>query len=123
MALAQELTAFVRTAVRLPEERLKRIDREWERLQPHRAVITELVQASPELRDQARDLREYVLAEARRSADERAEERLIPEDIADAVLPAARALLLRRTLKSSSDPKRAQAFVALTQPFADILPD
>ena len=122
MALSQEITAFVQTAVRLSEERLRRVDRAWERLQPHRAVVAEVVQGNPELRDQVRALREYVMAEARRSAAERENERRIPEDIAEAVLPTARALLLRKVLESSRDRRGAEAFAALTAPFADILP-
>jgi len=122
MALSQEITAFVQAAVRLPEERLRRVDRAWDRLQPHRAVVAELVQGNLELRDQVRALREYVMAEARRAAAERESERLIPEDIAEAVLPTARALLLRKVLENSSDHRRAQAFAALTAPFADMLP-
>jgi hypothetical protein len=73
-------------------------------------------------RDQVTALREYVMAEAGRSAAERENERLIPEDIAEAVLPTARALLLRKVLESSSDQRRARAFAALTAPYADILP-
>lgn len=122
MTLSQELTAFVQTAVRLSEERLRRVDRTWERLHAHRAVVAELVQGDQELHDQVRALREYVMAEARRSAAERENERLIPEDIAEAVLPTARALLLRKVLENSSDERRAQAFAALTSPYADILP-
>jgi len=68
MALSQEITAFVQTAVRLPEERLRRVDRAWERLQPHSAVVAELVRGNLGLLDQARELREYVTAEARRAA-------------------------------------------------------
>ena len=122
MALSQEITAFVQTAVRLPEERLRRVDRAWERLQPHSAVVAELVRGNLGLLDQARELREYVMAEARRSAAERVNEQLIPEDIAEAVLPTARALLLQRVLENSGDQRRAQAFAALSPPFADILP-
>jgi hypothetical protein len=121
MALLQEVTSFVQTAVRLPEERLRRVDRAWERLQPHSAVVAEVVRGTPALLEQARELREYVIAEARRSAAEREQERLIPEDIAEAVLPTARALLLRKMLENSSDQRRAQAFAALTAPYADIL--
>jgi hypothetical protein len=121
MALLQEVTAFVQTAVRLPEERLRRVDRAWERLQPHSAVVAELVRGNPTLLEQARELREFVIAEARRSAAEREKERLIPEDIAEAVLPTARALLLRKVLENSGDQRRAQAFAALTAPYADIL--
>jgi hypothetical protein len=121
MALLPEVTAFVQAAVRLPEERLRRVDRAWERLQPHSAVVAELVRSNPTLLEQARELREFVIAEARRSAAEREQERLILEDIAEAVLPTARALLLRKMLENSSDQRRAQAFAALTAPYADIL--
>jgi hypothetical protein len=121
MALFQEVTSYVQAAVRLPEERLRRIDRAWERLQPHSAVVAEMVRGNPGLLEQARELREYVMAEARRSAAEREKERLIPEDIAEAVLPTARALLLRTVLENSGDQRRAQAFAALTAPYADIL--
>ena len=122
MAISPELTTFVQTAVRLSEERLRRVDRAWERLQPHRAVVTELVQGDQGLSDQAKALREYVMAEARRSVAEGEDVNLIPEDIAEAVLPTARALLLRRMLENSRDPRRAAAFTALTAPYADILP-
>jgi hypothetical protein len=121
MALSQEVTAFVQAAVRLPEERLRRVDRAWDQLQPHSAVVAELVRFNLGFLDQARELREYVMAEARRSAAERENEQLIPEDIAEAVLPTARALLFRKVLENSSDERRAQAFAALTAPYADIL--
>jgi hypothetical protein len=121
MGLSQEVTAFVQAAVRLPEERLRRIDRAWERLQPHSAVVAELVRGNLALLEQARELREYVMAEARRSAAEREKERLIPEDIAEAVLPTARALLVRNVLENSSDQRQPRAFTALTAPYADIL--
>jgi hypothetical protein len=115
--------AFVRAAASLPEDRLRRIDREWDRLQPHRAVLVELFLGAPEeLVNEARELREYVTAEARRAAAERPAERLIPEDIAEAILPAARALLLRRLLANATDKRGPQAFASLTAPFADILP-
>lgn len=122
MTIPPELRAFVQTAVRLPEDRLTSVDREWDRLQPHRAVITELIQTGPEeLRDQARSLRDYVMAEARRAAAERTGERMIPEDIAEAILPTARALLLRSALETSDDPRKVRAFTALTQLYGDII--
>jgi hypothetical protein len=123
MPLSQEVTGFIQAAVRLPEERLRRIDRDWERLQPHRAVLVELVQGDPELREHVRAVREYVVAEARRAAAERPEEQLIPEDIAEAVHPAARALSLKRLLMNAGDKRRIRAFAELTEPFADILPN
>ena len=122
MALSPELLTFVRSAVRLPSEVLKKIDREWDRLYPHRVVLTEVVQSNDQVRRDASELREYVLAEARRAAAEHPGEQLIPEDTAEAVLPTARALLLRGILENSPDPRRVQAFAALTEPFRDIVP-
>jgi hypothetical protein len=122
MALSPDLLTFIQSAVRLPSEVLKRIDRDWDRLYPHRLVLTELVQGSDELRRDASELREYVLAEARRAAAEHPGEQLIPEDTAEAVVPAARALLMRGILENSADPLRAHAFAALTEPFRGILP-
>jgi hypothetical protein len=122
MPLSPDLVAFVQSALRLPEERLKRIDRAWDQLQPHRAVLAELVQSSERVRQDVAALRDLVLTEARRVAGERPAERLIPEDLFEAVFPAARAVLLRNLLENSSDPRRAQAFTALTAPLRDILP-
>jgi hypothetical protein len=121
MGFAPELIAFIQTAVRLPEDRLRRIDREWERLAAERAVVSELVKASQEVREEVTALRDFVIAEARRAAEESAEEKLIPEDIAEAVFPAARALLLRKALLDESTPERGRAFDALMAPFADFL--
>lgn len=121
MGFAPEIIAFVQTAVRLPQDRLRRIDREWERLVAERAVVSQLVRDSQEVRDEVTALRDFVIAEARRAADERAEEKSIPEDIAEAVFPAARALLLRKLLLDESRPERGRAFDALTAPFTDFL--
>jgi hypothetical protein len=122
MALPPELVTFVQAAVRLPYDRLKAIDRAWDQLYPHRVVLAELVQGSEQLRHQIGELRAYVAAEARRVAAEREEELLIPEDIAEAVFPAARAVLMRKMLENSTDQRRAQAFAELTRPFADLIP-
>jgi hypothetical protein len=122
MPLSPDLVAFVQSALRLPEERLKRVDRAWDQLQPHRGVLAELVQSNERVRQDVAALRELALNEARRVATERPEERLIPEDLFEAVFPAARAVLLRNLLENSSDARKAQAFTVLTAPFRDILP-
>jgi hypothetical protein len=84
--------------------------------------VSELVKDRQDVREEVTALRDYVIAEARRAAEERAEDQLIPEDIAEAVFPAARALLLRKALlDASASPERGRAFDALTAPFADIL--
>jgi hypothetical protein len=46
---------------------------------------------------------------------------LIPEDLAEAILPAARALLLRSELEKSDDPRKVRAYSALTLPYEDII--
>jgi hypothetical protein len=113
MALAPDVKAFVQRAVRLSEDRLTRVDREWDRLRPHRTIVTEVIQAGPgELTEQARELRDFVIAEARKAAVEHPEERLIPENLAEAILPAARALLAQTLLQNSGDLRKIQAFTA-----------
>jgi hypothetical protein len=123
MAISPDVLAFVKAAVRLPEDRLKQVDRAWDQLYPHRAVLAQLVQSSSdEVRRDVAGLREFTLAEARRAAAERPGEQLVPEDLFEAVFPAARAVLLRGVLERSSDERQVQAFAALTAPFTDILP-
>jgi hypothetical protein len=122
MPLQRELAAFVQAAVRLPPDRLRRVERQWDGLQQQRALVAEVVQSSESVRKEVMALREYVLAEARRAAADLPDDQQIPEDIVEAVFPAARALLLRKTLENSSDPRRAEAYRDLTRPFADIVP-
>jgi hypothetical protein len=122
MGFPPELIAFIQTAVRLPQDRLRRIDRGWERLGAERVIVSELVKESQAVREEVAALRDFVIAEARRVAEERAQDQLIPEDMAEAVFPAARALLLRKVLvDAAASPERGRAFDALTAPFADIL--
>jgi hypothetical protein len=126
MPLHPDLEAFVQAAVRLPHDRLRRIDRQWDRLSPQRAVVSELVQASNEVRVQMGQLREYITVAARMaSATGEAEtgpRALLPEEVTEAVFPAARAVLLRDLLEKSDVPGRAAAFEAITASFLDILP-
>jgi hypothetical protein len=121
-----DVELFVQAAVRLPHDRLRRIDRQWDRLASDRRVVSELVQGSNELRLQMGQLRDY-LALAVRMAEATGEAEtgptsLLAEDVVEAVLPAARAVFLRDLLENSTTPGRAAAFVALTAPFLDILP-
>jgi hypothetical protein len=126
MPFNSAIEAFVQAAVRLPHDRLRKIDRQWDSLAAERRVVSELVQASNELRLQMGQLRDYItlaarMAGATREADS-APTSMLAEDVAEAVLPAARAVLLRELLEDSSPPGRAAAFAALTAPFLDILP-
>ncbi len=115
---ADQLEAFVRAAVRLPRERLRRIDREWDSMHAHRAVVAELVQSSKGVREEVIALRDYIV-ETARDADSTGD--LVPEEVAEAIFPAARAILLREVLETPGNPRRAAAFAALTRPFQDIL--
>ena len=113
MSFPPELVAFIQGAVRLRPDRLRRVDREWERLHVQRAAVAELVQSSKKVREDMAALRDYVLTEARRAVGERPDEQQIPEDIVEAVFPAARVLLLRKVLENSSDPKRGAGLQGL----------
>jgi hypothetical protein len=126
MPFDPDIEAFVHAAVRLPHGRLRKIDRQWDNLSTERRLIYELVQAGDELRVQMGRLRDYITLEARMAGAlgeaESARTALLPEEVAEAILPAARALLLRGLLESSTAPGRAAAFAALTAPFLEILP-
>lgn len=127
MPFHPDIEAFVQAAVRLPHDRLRRIDRQWTNLASDRRKVSGLVQASNELRLQTTQLRDYIAVAARMAGAtgeaETGPTSLLAEDVAEAILPAARALLLRDLLESSPTPGRAAAYAALTAPFLDILPE
>lgn len=127
MPFAPDIEAFVQAAVRLPHDRLRRIDRQWNGLIADRRVVSELVQASNELRLQIGQLRDYITMAARMAGAtgeaETGPTALLPEDVTEAIFPAARAVLLRDLLENSSLSGRAAAFAALTAPFLDIMPE
>jgi hypothetical protein len=126
MPFDPNIEAFVQAAVRLPHDRLRRIDRQWDRLASDRRVVSELVQASNETRLQMGQLREYIVLASRMAGAtgeaETGPAGLLAEDVAEAILPAARAVFLRDLLENSTTPGRAAAFATLTAPFLDILP-
>jgi hypothetical protein len=126
MPFHPDVESFVQAAVRLPHDRLRRIDRRWDKLQSDRRVISQVVQGNNEMRLQMGPLREYItiaarMAEATGVADAGPNSMLV-EEVVEAILPAARAVLLRDVLEKSPTPGRAAAFAALTEPFVDILP-
>jgi hypothetical protein len=126
MPFHPDVESFVQSAVRLPHDRLRRIDRQWDKLQSERRVMSEVLQGNSELRLQMGPLREYItiaarMAEATGVADTGPSSMLV-EEVVEAILPAARAVLLRDVLEKSTTPGRAAAFAALTSSFADILP-
>jgi hypothetical protein len=126
MPFHPDVESFVQSAVRLPHDRLRRIDRQWDKLQSDRRAMSEVIQGNSELRLQMGPLREFItiaarMAEATGVADAGPSSMLV-EEVVEAILPAARAVLLRDVLEKSTTPARAAAFVALTAPFVDILP-
>jgi hypothetical protein len=125
MPFSPHVEAFVQAAVRLPHERLRRIDRNWSKLAPERRIVSELVQANNEVRVQMDGLREYLAVAARMAgatgeADTGARA-MRAEEVAEAIFPAARAVMLREQMEKSPLSERAQAYVALTAPFWDLL--
>src|SRR4051812_35906179 len=126
MPFPPELEAFVQSAIRLPHNRLRRIDRQWDRLQNDRRVISEVIQGSNEIRVQMGPLRHYITMTARMAeatgVAETGEGAMLVEEVVEAIMPAARAVLLRDVLEKSMTPARVAAFAALTAPFLDILP-
>jgi hypothetical protein len=127
MPFESDVVEFVQAAVRLPSDRLRRIDRQWDGLVVERRVLSEVVrEAGAGIRVQVEQLRDYIMTAARMAAatgdTEGATRGLLPEEVTEAVLPAARAVLLRSQLEGSSTPGRAAAFAALTASFLDVLP-
>jgi hypothetical protein len=126
MPFPPDLEAFVQSAIRLPHSRLRQIDRQWDRLQTDRRVLSELVQGNNGLRAQMGPLRDYITIAARMAeatgVAESGPSALLVEEVVEAILPAARAVLVREFLENSPTPARSAAFVALTAPFRDILP-
>jgi hypothetical protein len=125
MPFPPHVEAFVQAAVRLPHERLRRIDRNWSKLAPERRIVSELVQASNEVRAQMGHLREYLAIAARMAgatgeadAGPRA---MLAEEVAEAIFPAARAVMLRDQMEKSATKERAEAYAALTAPFSDVV--
>jgi hypothetical protein len=126
MPFPPEVEAFVQSAIRLPHSRLRQIDRQWDRLQADRRVVSEVVQGHNEIRAQMGPLRDYITITARMAeatgVAETGPSSMLVEEVAEAILPAARAVLMRDLLEKSRTPARAAAFAALTAPFRDILP-
>ena len=126
MPFPPEVEAFVQSAIRLPHRRLRRIDRQWDKLQDDRRVISEVVQGNNEMRVQMGPLRDYITMTARMAeatgVAETGTGAMLVEEVVEAILPAARALLLRDILEKSPKPEQSAAYVALTAPFVDILP-
>ena len=126
MPFPPELEAFVQSAIRLPHDRLRRIDRQWDKLQSDRRVISEVVQGNNEIRVQMGPLRDYITMTARMAeatgAAETGEGAMLVEEVVEAIMPAARAVLLQGILEKSPRPEQSAAYAALTAPFVDILP-
>jgi hypothetical protein len=126
MPFPSYLEAFVQSAIRLPHSRLRQIDRQWDRLQVDRRVVSQVVQGNSEIRAQMGPLRNYITIAARMAeatgVAETGPSAMLVEEVVEAILPAARAVLMRDILENSPTPDRAAAFVALTEPFRDLLP-
>jgi hypothetical protein len=126
MPFHPDVESFVQSAVRLPHDRVRRIDRQWDKLQSERRVMSEVVQGNSELRLQMGPLREYITIAAR-----------MAEATGVGPTPARARCWRKRWWRRScpppgrcscetcwrTPPRRPRwAFAALTAPFMDILP-
>lgn len=122
--ISPEVRCFVMRAVQLPPHRLATLRSRvlggaWVL---HDGTVGEVMNGYARGREQTAELRRFIEAEAAATAQP-VRGQLRPEDIAEAVLPAARALMLRDMLETAlPDGRRQRAFRALLEPFADVLP-
>jgi hypothetical protein len=116
----EQVKRFVRVAVLLPADRLAEMRRRTTGgdLYRHSAVVATLIQASKDAKRNSEELRAYVMDEAHARAGAPG---LAPDDVADALIRTAQALMQRELLENHAIAERAAAFVALTAPFADVL--
>ena len=118
-----EIVGFVHEAVRLPHERLRKVDRQWDGLHAEQVIVTRLLQSGGNLREKVRALRGLIRekAELAVKAGDADESGMLVDEVVMAIYPTARALLLRSALESSPDPERSRAYTALTEPFRDLI--
>jgi hypothetical protein len=118
-----QVREFVHKVVRLPPSRLRELhDRVMNGdLSRHAAVIRDLIAASPAARESVDALRTLILREAWTAPRHPASGPVNPDWIADTVMASAQALMEREVLERSPDPRRRDAYAALTEPFRAIL--
>jgi Arc/MetJ-type ribon-helix-helix transcriptional regulator len=118
-----QVRGFVHQAVRLPSSLLADVHSRVTTgdLNHHSAVVRELVAASPSSRHSAEALRTLILREAWTAPKQPASEDVNPDWMAETLIASAEALMEREVLERSPDPRRRDAFTALTEPFRGIL--
>src|SRR5688572_17060417 len=122
-SISPALRYFVMRAVQLPPDRLAahRTRVLGGAFLLHDGTVVEVMNGYPRGREHTAELRKFIEAEAAATA-QAVRGLMRPEAIADAVLPAARALMLRDMLEAAHpEGRRQRAFRALLEPFADIL--
>ena len=118
-----QVRGFVHQAVRLPSSFLVDVRSRVTTgdLSHHAAVVQELVAASPTTRRSAEALRTLILQEAWTAPRQPASEDINPDGVADTLIASAEALMEREVLERSPDPRRRDAYAALTEPFRALL--
>jgi hypothetical protein len=120
---AWQVREFVHKAVRLPTDVLAQVHSRVTRgdLSSHAATIGELLAASSATSDNARALRILILQEAWTTRRPPGTEPINPDWVAEAVTPAAQALMEREVLEKHPEARRRAAYHALMEPFKSIL--
>jgi hypothetical protein len=118
-----QVRGFIHRAVRLPPSLLTDVHSRVMTgdLNRHAVTVRELVAASPSTRHSAQALRTLILQEAWIAPRHPASGPVNPDWVADTLIASAEALMEREVLESSSDPRRRDAYAALTEPFRAIL--
>jgi hypothetical protein len=118
-----QVREFVHKVVRLPPSGLAEVhDRVMDGdLSRHAAVVRDLITASPAARKSAEALRTLILQEAWTAPRHPGAGPVNPDWIAESVLASAQALMEREVLENSVEPRRRDAYAALTAPFQGII--
>jgi hypothetical protein len=118
-----QVRGFVHQAVRLPSSLLADVRNRVTTgdLSRHATAVRELIAASPSTRHSAEALRTLILQEAWTAPRHLASEDVNPDWIADTLIASAEALMEREVLEHNPDPRRRDAYAALTEPFRALL--
>jgi hypothetical protein len=118
-----QVREFLQKVVRLPPSHLADVHGRVMNgdLARHAAIVGDLVAASSAARESAQALRTLILQEAWTAPRHPASGPVNPDWIVDTVIASAQALMEREVLENSADPRRREAYAALTEPFRAIL--
>jgi hypothetical protein len=118
-----QVREFVHKVVRLPPGRLAEVHERVMNgdLSRHAAAVRDLIAGSSVARESADALKTLILQEAWTAPRHPASGPVNPDWIAETVIASAQALMEREVLENSADPRRRDAYAALTAPFQGII--